>query len=62
MKKLFALLLAFCLVFALAGPASAAGDKAVKVWVAENVVDFTKAQIADFQAAHPEYADFEVTV
>ena len=62
MKKLFALLLALCLVFALAGPASAAGDKSVKVWVAENVVDFTKAQIADFQAAHPEYADFEVTV
>ena len=62
MKKLFALLLALCLVFALAGPASAAGDKSVKVWVAENVVDFTKAQITDFQAAHPEYADFEVTV
>ena len=62
MKKLFALLLALCLVFALAGPASAAGDKSVKGWVAENVVDFTKAQIADFQAAHPEYADFEVTV
>ena len=62
MKKFAALFLALCMIFALAVPASAANDKAVKVWVAENVVEFTKAQIADFQAAHPEYADFEVTV
>ena len=61
MKKVFALLLALCMVFALAGPASAA-DRTVKVWVAENVVGFTKDAIADFQAAHPEFADFEVTV
>ena len=62
MKKLLSIVLALCLIVALAAPAFAANDKAVKVWVAENVVDFTKAQIADFQAAHPEYADFEVTV
>ncbi len=62
MKKFLAIVLALVMVVALAAPACAAGDKEVKVWVAENVVDFTKAQIADFQAAHPEFADFNVTV
>ena len=62
MKKILAIALALVMIVALASPAYAADDKAVKVWVAENVVDFTKAQIADFQAAHPEYADFVVTV
>ena len=62
MKKILAIALALVMIIALAAPAYAADDKAVKVWVAENVVDFTKAQIADFQAAHPEYADFVVTV
>lgn len=62
MKKILAIALALVMIVALAAPAYAADDKAVKVWVAENVVDFTKAQIADFQAAHPEYADFVVTV
>ncbi len=61
MKKFLAIVLALCLVVALAAPAFAA-DTSVKVWVAENVVDFTKAQIAAFQEAHPEYADFVVTV
>ncbi len=62
MKKFLAIVLALVMVVALAAPACAANDKAVKVWVAENVVDFTKAQIAAFQAANPEFADFEVTV
>ncbi len=62
MKKILAIALALVMIVALAAPAYAADNKAVKVWVAENVVDFTKAQIADFQAAHPEYADFVVTV
>ena len=62
MKKLAALLIALCMVFALAVPACAAGDKTLKVWVADAVVDFTKAQIETFMAAHPEYADYAVTV
>ena len=62
MKKLFALLLVLCMLAALAVPACAADDKTVKVWVAENVVGFTKDVIADFQAANPEFADFEVIV
>ena len=64
MKKFAALFLALCMIFALAVPASAANDKAVKVWVAENVVEFTKAQIAeivkmkaaDLNASDPEAA------
>ena len=62
MKKLAALLLALCMVFALAVPAYAAGEKTLKVWVADAVVDFTKAQIDAFMADHPEYADYAVTV
>jgi arabinogalactan oligomer/maltooligosaccharide transport system substrate-binding protein len=62
MKKLFALLLVLCMLVALAVPACAADDKTVKVWVAENVVGFTKDVIADLQAANPEFADFEVIV
>ena len=62
MKKFLAIVLALVMVVALAAPACAAGDKTVKVWVAENVVGFTKDVIADFQAANPEFADFEVIV
>ena len=61
MKKLFALLLVLCLVFALASPAYAA-DKTLKIWVADAVVDFTKDQVAAFMEANPEYADYAVTV
>ena len=61
MKKLAALLLVLCMVFAFAVPAYAA-DKTLKVWVADAVVDFTKAQIEVFMADHPEYADYAVTV
>ncbi len=38
------------------------GTGEVKVWVAENVVEFTKTQLADFQAANPEYAGYTVAV
>ena len=34
----------------------------VKVWVAEATVEFTKAQVEKFEAAHPEYAKMTVTV
>ncbi len=34
----------------------------VKVWVAEATVEFTKAQVEKFKAAHPEYAKMTVTV
>ena len=62
MKKFAALFLALCMVFALAVPAYAAPGKSVKIWVADAVVDFTKAQVEVFMQAHPEYADYEVAV
>ena len=61
MKKLFALALVLCLIFALASPAYAA-DKTLKVWVPDATKEFTESAIADFMAAHPEYADYAVTV
>ena len=39
-----------------------AATGSLKVWVAEATVEFTKAQIAAFMEAHPEYAGFEVAV
>lgn len=34
----------------------------IKIWVAENTVDFTKAQVEAFQAAHPQYASVSIRV
>lgn len=39
-----------------------AGAEEIKVWVADNVVDFTKAQIANFQAENPDFAGYTVIV
>jgi len=36
--------------------------KEVKVWVAENVVDFTNEQIENFKTAYPQYAGVTFTV
>ncbi len=38
------------------------GSGEVKVWVADNVVDFTNEQIAAFQAEHPEMSGYTFTV
>ncbi len=38
------------------------GTGEIKVWVADNVVDFTNEQIAAFQAAHPEMSGYTFTV
>ena len=62
MKKFAAIVLALCLVFALAVPAYAAGAKTLKVWVPDATKEFTEQQIAVFMEAHPEYADYAVTV
>ncbi len=57
---------------AVADAANAAADAAaeitdygtgeIKVWVADNVVDFTNAQIKNFMDANPQYAGYTVTV
>ena len=44
---------------ALGGPPAA--DEVV-VWVADNVTDFTKEKLAEFQEANPDYAGFSIRV
>ena len=63
MKKILSLVLALAMMLSLCSFASAEGfDGEIKIWVAENVVDFTKAQVEVFKAAHPEYANMTVIV
>lgn len=51
------------LLFALAlTGCSAAGDRELRIWVAENTAEFTRQQAALFQAAHPEYAAYRILV
>ena len=38
------------------------GTGEIKIWVADNVVDFTNEEIAKFTAAHPEFAGYTYTV
>ena len=38
------------------------GTGEIKVWVADNVVDFTKGEIDKFMEANPQYAGYTVTV
>ena len=38
------------------------GTGEIKIWVADNIVDFTNSQVASFMEAHPEFAGYTVTV
>ena len=63
MKKILSLVLALAMVLSLCSFASAEGfDGEIKIWVAEATVEFTKAQVENFKAANPEYANMTVTV
>ena len=63
MKKLLTLVLAVALVLTMSGFAFAEGYSGdIKIWVAENVVDFTNQQVEAFKAAYPEYAGINVAV
>ncbi len=63
MKKFLSLVLAAVMMLSLCSFASAEGfDGEIKVWVADNTVEFTNAQVELFKAAHPEYANMTVTV
>lgn len=63
MKKILSLVLALAMVLSLCSFAAAEGfDCEIKVWVADKTVDFTKAQIDAFKAAHPEYANMTVVI
>ena len=64
MKKILALVLAAMMVLSMASFAAADDGYAgsLKIWVAEATVEFTKAQVETFKAAHPEYANMTVEV
>lgn len=62
MKKILALLLALCMIFALCACGKKAEPKTLKIWVPEATVEFTKAQVETFMKAHPDYAKYEVSV
>ena len=61
MKNIHSLVLALALVLSLCSFAAAEGFSGeIKIWVAENTVEFTKAQVEAFKAANPEYANMTV--
>lgn len=63
MKKFLTLVLAVALALTLCSAAIAEGYSGdLKIWVAENAVDFTKEQVEAFKAANPEYADMTVAI
>ena len=63
MKKFLALVLCMIMAVSMIGAASAEGFSGeIKIWVAENTVEFTKAQVEAFKAANPEYANMTVTI
>ena len=62
MKKILSVVLAFAMLLSLASIAMADYSGDIKIWIAENVVDFTKQQVEAFKAANPEYANMNVIV
>ncbi len=65
MKKFLSMLLAVAMlltVCAFSVAETTGFDGEIKVWVADAAVEFTKAQIDAFKAAHTEYANMTVTV
>ena len=63
MKKILAIVLAAAMMLSLVSFASAEGFSGeIKIWVAENVVDFTTEQVEAFKAANPEFANMTVKI
>ena len=60
MKKFLALLLVLVMIFVLAACGQKGPD--LKIWVPEATVEFTKAQVAEFQKANPDYAKYVIAV
>ena len=62
MKKVLSVVLALAMLLSIASVSLADYSGDIKIWVAENTVDFTKEQVEVFKAAHPEYAGMNVIV
>ncbi|MBQ6517134.1 MAG: extracellular solute-binding protein [Anaerolineaceae bacterium] len=62
MKKMISVVLALAMLLSLASVSMADYSGDVKIWVAENVVDFTKEQVEAFKSANPEYAGMNVII
>lgn len=64
MRKILALVLTLAMLLSLAAfTASAEGFSGeVKIWVADAMVDLTKAKAEEFKAANPQYKDMKVLV
>ena len=63
MRKFLALFLSLLMVLSLASVASAEGFSGeVKLWVADNMVELTKAKAEEFKAANAMYKDMTVLV
>ena len=60
MKKLSTMILAGALAVSVMGFAARADE--IKVWVADNVVDFTNGQIEAFKEANPDFAGYDYVV
>ncbi|MBO7708931.1 MAG: extracellular solute-binding protein [Lachnospiraceae bacterium] len=60
MKKLSTMMLAGALAVSVMGFAARADE--IKVWVADNVVDFTNGQIEAFKEANPDFAGYDYVV
>ena len=57
MRKLATIIMAGAL--AVTAMSITANADEIKVWVADNVVDFTNGQIEAFKEANPDYADYD---
>ncbi len=63
MRKFLAFILSAVMMLSLFSFASAEGFSGeVKIWVADNMVELTKAKVEEFKAAHPEYAGLTALV
>ena len=60
MRKLAKIIMAGALAVTVMGITANADE--IKVWVADNVVDFTNGQIEAFKEANPDYADYDYVV
>ena len=62
MKKVLSVVLALAMLLTIASVSLADYSGDIKIWVAENTVDFTKEMVEVFKTQHPEFAGMNVIV